>query len=534
MHNLTSFLECFFDQDGTILVFIIRIEFTGVFVQAQVLTQLQSIVGIENVLSDSDLLKSAQKATFTTSNKIVAIIYPSSVQMIQDCMKLACCESVAIYPISRGKNWGNGSKVPTADNCILMDLSRLNKITDYNERMAYITIEPGVTQQQAVDFLTEQKSGLVMGVTGSVADSSVMGNVLERGDAAGLYGERCLYICGLEVVLPTGEIIRTGYKRYTDAKCGPLHRHGLGPSLDGLFLQSNFGVVTQMTLWLEPKPEFVDAVIISVIDLEQLGPVVDALHLLHLKQTFQTLTIWNDIKLFSKYEQYPYELSGNKTPLSEEIRKNLRKKYRILPWMLNATILSYSKKQAGCKIAIVKKTLKPLAEKLEVYRQKNVVQSLSENYKNVKIAYWRKRNPPVGEYDLNLHDCGLIWCMFMLPFAGQDVEIAINVAEQTFLKYGLEPNIALIGTETRTLKFLPAIIYDREVVGEDERAMNCHDEIAAKLIKLNYFPYRLGVHSMNLMASTDKDSTDLLFRLKKLFDPEEILSPGRYSTKPSL
>lgn len=501
----------------------------GVLVSSPVLDQLRLILGFENVFCEENILKSAQQATFKTNHNINAIIYPTSVSMIQDCMKLATREKTAIYPISRGKNWGNGSKVPTADNCILMDLSRLNKITDFNEKMAYITIEPGVTQQQVVDFLIEQKSNLIMGVTGSTADSSVMGNVLERGDAAGLYGERCLYICGLEVVLPTGEIIYTGYKRFIEAKCGPLHRHGLGPSLDGLFLQSNLGVVTQMTLWLEPKPEVVDLVIISVVNLTQLSQIVDALHGLHMKQILQTLTIWNDIKFISKHEQYPYDLTGNKTPLSDPIRDKLRRKYGIHPWMLNATMLSYSKKQAAAKLALIKKALKQHPSKFKIYRQNNIIQSLSENHKNIRIGYWRKRNLPTGDYDLNLHGCGLIWCMFLLPFAGDDVEIAVKAVEETFLKYGFEPNVAMIATETRTLKLLLAIIYDREVVGEDERAMSCHDEIVKKLMKGKYLPYRLGIHSMGLMKSNEGNSMEILSRLKKLFDPEQILSPGRYS-----
>ena len=44
--------------------------------------------------------------------------------------------------------------------------------------------------------------------------------------------------------MPTGECIDTGFSRFDGAKTGPLSRWGVGPSLDGLFSQSNFGIVT--------------------------------------------------------------------------------------------------------------------------------------------------------------------------------------------------------------------------------------------------------------------------------------------------
>jgi hypothetical protein len=44
------------------------------------------------------------------------------------------------YPISRGKNWGYGSRVPARDGCVLLDLGRMNRIVGFSEKLAYVTV----------------------------------------------------------------------------------------------------------------------------------------------------------------------------------------------------------------------------------------------------------------------------------------------------------------------------------------------------------------------------------------------------------
>src|SRR5262249_23872360 len=144
-------------------------------------------------------------------------------------------------------------------DCVLLDLSRMNRILDFNEELAYATVEPGVTQRQLFAFLQERKSRLWVDATGSSPDCSLIGNAMERGFGHTPYGEHIANTCGFEVVLPTGEVVETGFSRYPNVHAAPVYRWGLGPSLDGLFAQSNLGVVTRMTFWLMPAPEKFEA-----------------------------------------------------------------------------------------------------------------------------------------------------------------------------------------------------------------------------------------------------------------------------------
>lgn len=118
--------------------------------------------------------------------------------------------------------------------------------------------------------------------------------------------------------------------------------------------------------------------------------------------------------------------------------------------------------------------------------------------------------------------------MCLLPYQGDDIKTAISILEPICADYNFEPNLALIGTEPRSLKLLLALIYDREVPGLDEKAQSCHDAILERLISKNYLPYRLG-----LQSAWAAPQNKLYEKLKNLIDPDGILSPGHYSPLPN-
>src|SRR5690606_30967825 len=69
------------------------------------------------------------------------------------------------------------------------------------------------------------------------------------------FGDHPMSQCGLEVVLPDGTLMRTGMGAMGNARAWHVYKRGFGPSADNLFMQSNFGVVTKMGMWLMPAPE---------------------------------------------------------------------------------------------------------------------------------------------------------------------------------------------------------------------------------------------------------------------------------------
>src|SRR5262245_38067897 len=180
------------------------------------LSAWRGAIGSSSVSTEPEILKTAGTATFATKRQVLAILRPADRPQVQECVRIANQFRVPIYPISTGKNWGYGSRAPV-DDAVLLDLGRLNRILDFDETLAYVTVEPGVTQQQLYEFLQAHGSRLWMDATGASPQCSIIGNTLERGFGHTPMGDHCNHVCGLEVILPSGEIVETGFARFPAA-----------------------------------------------------------------------------------------------------------------------------------------------------------------------------------------------------------------------------------------------------------------------------------------------------------------------------
>src|SRR5213078_1857173 len=119
----------------------------------EALDQWTAVVGADFVVCDPHSRKEAETATFATTQAVPAIIRPADRDELQKCMRIANQFRIPVYPVSSGKNWGYGSGVPSSDASVIIDLSRMNRIVDFHEKLAYVTVEPGVTQRQLFQFL---------------------------------------------------------------------------------------------------------------------------------------------------------------------------------------------------------------------------------------------------------------------------------------------------------------------------------------------------------------------------------------------
>ncbi len=292
----------------------------------------EAVLGQHALTIERDELARAGTATFATSSRALAILRPATRDEVQQCVRIAARHGVPIYPYSTGKNWGYGSRAPVCDG-VLLDLGRLNRIVDFSEDLAYVVIEPGVTQRQLQEFLVSRRSGLWMDATGASPDCSIIGNTMERGFGHTPMGDHCANACALEVVLPTGDVIETGFSQFSGSRSAHVSRWGVGPSLDGLFSQSNFGIVTRLTVWLMPAPQHFEAFFFMTQDENALGEIVEALRTLRLNGTLRGIPhIGNDYKVLSATDRFPWAMTGGATPLSRAHMERLRKERTIGAW----------------------------------------------------------------------------------------------------------------------------------------------------------------------------------------------------------
>ncbi|WP_224248955.1 FAD-binding oxidoreductase [Hyalangium gracile] len=489
-------------------------------------------IGAEHVRVDAGTLAEVERATFATTQRVPAVLRPGSREEVQACMRIAHTMRVPVFPVSGGRNYGYGSRVPARTGSVVLELGRMNRVLDWDEDLAYLTVEPGVTFAQAHAFLEERESWLQLATIGGPPQASLIGNALERGDGGGPHGDIFQFVCDLEVVLPTGELLRTGLGRYPEAYAAPVLRWGPGPGLDGLFSQSNLGVVTRMTFWLAPRATSVRIVSGALEDASQLGEVVDRLRLLRLEGTLrEAYSLWNDFKMFSVLGQYPWEATEGRTPLPETLRQRLREEQGLGSWHLSFLLQAPSEEQVQAAWGRAEAVLKGVLPTLTCYREEEVEQDALRRVpsaRNLRMMYWRQRTPMPADPDPDRDGCGFVWLSCAVPMKGGHVERALAIAEPLPLEYGFEPNLCVLGVVPRCAYLVVALAYDRKVEGEDARALACYEALQKAMNEAGYYPARLGIQAPVLMATAEDDSSRVLGALKAALDPHGILAPGRY------
>jgi 4-cresol dehydrogenase (hydroxylating) flavoprotein subunit len=516
-----------------------------------------SVLGQANVVLEEQELSSAATATYATEAGVLAILRPANRTEVQRCVELAGEYGVALYPVSGGKNWGYGSRVPTHTSAIL-DLGRMKAIS-HSRSLAYVTVEPGVTQRDLQDYLAKHRLNLWMDSTGASPDCSIIGNTAERGFGHTPYADHYANSAGLEVVLPDGRCIETGFGHYTGAHATHVYKYGVGPTLDGLFSQSNFGIITRMTLWLMPEPEYFTAFFFKCEHEEQLETVMEALRPLRMARVLDSAChIVNGYKVISGLQQYPWERTGGRTPLTPAELAAIGKEKNFGPWNGSGALYGTRAQVAESK-RLLRRALRGNAKNLTFIDDRllgllrrfagplrhvvgwdlrgtldlllpvyNLLKGIPSDH-SLKSAYWRKRTPPPAQMNPDRDRCGLIWCAPVAPLTGEHARGMVRIATETMLRpeYSFEPALSLTLTSGRALTCVISIGYDRDVAGEDERALACYRELARKLRESGYYFYRLGIHSME-EAPGDPTYDGLLAGLKNLLDPNGILAPGRY------
>jgi 4-cresol dehydrogenase (hydroxylating) len=224
---------------------------------SQAMQRLRDALGAASVLTEPAQLRAYSDPYARPGRKPaapVAAVLPDSVEQVQEIVRAANAFKLPLWPISRGKNNGYGGAAVRVPGCVVVDLSRMNRVLEVNEECAYVVVEPGVSFFDLYSHLEARNSRLMLSVP-DLGWGSVVGNALEYGIGYTMMGDHHASQCGLEVVLANGELLRTGMGAMSGNPTWHVYKKCFGPTIDGLFAQSNFGIVTRMGLWLMPKPE---------------------------------------------------------------------------------------------------------------------------------------------------------------------------------------------------------------------------------------------------------------------------------------
>ncbi len=322
---------------------------------------LRSIVGPEHVHDDDATIERYARSTASRPTRPLAVVFPGSQEEVVALVRLAAGRGVALYPVSTGRNWGYGDACAVGAGQLIVELSRMNRIVKVDAELAYAVIEPGVTQQQLSEYLRAQGLDLWMDCTGAGPDTSLMGNILERGFGHSPYGNRLQHVSGMQVVLASGDVLQTGFGHYPNARATHIFPYGVGPFLDGMFTQSNLGIVTQIGLWLMPKAACLNHFLCSVERHEDIGPVIDALRPLRMDGTLRSIVhIGNDLRVLSGGQVFPRELAGGASSLPAALRAQMREVAGVGAWAVSGA-LTGSRAQVAAARAALRRALRGTA-----------------------------------------------------------------------------------------------------------------------------------------------------------------------------
>lgn len=197
------------------------------------------------------------------------VLSPANTEEIQRIVNICAEHRIPIISRGSGTNLAAGT-VPNAGGVILL-FNRMNRVLDFDEENLTLTVQPGVITQH-INELVEPKGLFYPPDPSSMKISTIGGNVSENsGGLRGLkYGVTRDYVKGLTVVLPNGEVLKTG---------GKLTKDVAGYDLTSLFVGSEgtIGVITEITLGLIPTPQTKQTLLVFYDQLETAAQTVSSI-----------------------------------------------------------------------------------------------------------------------------------------------------------------------------------------------------------------------------------------------------------------
>ena len=496
-----------------------------------------AVVGAENVSRADDVDDYLDAYALGEPRKFLpgGAVRPADTAEVQAVVRLANEFGVAVWPIGRGKNLGYGGSAPRQSGTVILDLGRMNSVLHVDEETAYAIVEPGVSFFDLFDDLRRRGSRLWASVP-DLGWGSVVGNALERGYGYTAHGDHQQFVCGMEVVLPTGELIRTGMGALPGSETWALYRGGFGPGFEGLFLQSNLGIVTKMGVWLMPRPERFAACRIAVDSEEALPQLVDAMRELKLDGTIDgVVNAANAVGIAAGMAPRERWYSGDGV-VPPDVARVIADDLGLGMWNVKCALYG-SDALLDVKLEKLQRTIDAIpGSRVVVNRYDGDTDPaavepgdhFAAGIPGMLLAggvRWRA-NGPTGAH---------IGLCPVSPLTGTHVARASKLMRDHIEAAGFDYIGGWLATGRHAINVL-MIFFDAADPVESEKVRRAFAELVPILAAHGYGEYRAHIEFMDLVAEqfSWNDSSLLEFNrtLKRALDPNGILAPGKQGVWP--
>ena len=444
------------------------------------------------------------------------VVLPDSIEELQNIVIFANKNKIPITPYVAGANVG-GLAIPRKGG-ILIDLKRLNRITIDKDNM-YAIVEPGVTFGHLKRLLDENYPTLRYSIPMAPPFTSVLINAIMGGlgNLSHKYGSMSDMISSMEMLLPTGELVKMGSAAVSPIWFG-LHPM---PNIAGLFInmQGTLGITTRIGINLWPKPkisengilfavkgpeEVYSSLIFKICHAEICDELAGGLFHYSLGKGMLPLDdlkgIIQSIVQLDDMEQRSYFLTW--VSIGANDPKQMKTKWKVLNQLVNETNKTENRQLILVKTGDFGEVGKKIDRTLDLPMQL----------------------PPM--YDLR-QGGGLSWVGSYVPLT-KWLE-ACNRGLKVMDKYGFIPGVLhrpMKRGHYGVLRFF--IPFNKGDPKEKETVREICNELAEIILDVGGVPYKIPAWAAEKMfKNADPNFVELLKRLKKFFDPNGIMNPGR-------
>ncbi len=495
----------------------------------------------------------------------LAVLHPASVADVQAAVQAARAQGWKLYPVATGRNWGYGSERPLPEGHRKLDMSGMRNILNAGQisrAEPVAVIEPGVTQGQLQEFLAQSHPGLTFNVTGSARETSLIGNALDRG--VGYLGPRRDDLFGLEVVTGTGEVIQTGFRRLgEDSPLAHCHPFGLGPMLDGLFFQGNFGIVTSACFRLMPRPASQLAVSLALHRSADLARFIDVLAELKRERIMGSVTHVGNrdrtrASLLYGVSDYLERQCGLQGKARDDAAQQALRIVAPHEWTSLGGI-SGTRAQVAAALKEVKGRMAGLA-KLSTFDDNRLAKGFALLHRLRRLPWartraaalsaitplnglasgmptdaavdnllWRFGRTDLPAQQLDRSNCGILYINPALPMNGRFVAEVIAAMTALTAECGLQLYVTINIETENSLVAVANLLFDRASAAEMGRAQECADSLHAYIRSRGLEVYRARADMMPGIVDAASPYWQAVARLKRALDPDGVIAPGRYN-----
>ncbi|KAK3685206.1 putative D-lactate dehydrogenase [Podospora appendiculata] len=457
---------------------------------------------------------------------------------LQQLVRLANEFAVPIWPFSIGRNTGYGGTAPRVPGSVGIDLGKhMNKIIEVNEEGAFALVEPGVTCFSLNEHLV--KTGLDQKLCLDVPDlggGSIIGNAVERGVGYTPYGDH-----RMEIILPNGELVRTGMGALPDPdaspdlppheqppnKCWQPFNYGFGPYHNGIFSQSNLGiVVVKMGIW---------AYMITFPRDDDLPKIVDIIRPLRLQMVLQNVPTLRNILLDAAVSAPKSSYTSETGPLSEAKMDEIAAGLDLGRWNFYGAVYG-PEPVRNVLLTVIKGAF--LSIPGSKFYQFYLPEDRKEPHSVLRTRAKTLQGIPAID-ELRWVD----WApngahLFFSPISkisGKDANLQYEVTKRRCTEAGFD----FIGTFTdgmREIHHIVCIVFNREVEEERLKARWLIRTLVKACAADGCGEYRTHLALMDQIANTYNFNDNALMKLnetvKNALDPNGILAPGKNGVWP--